>query len=439
MEYSYITSDNLENTQNYMYTPYGGEAFLQAYLKSRNKYLYRDVSASAALQKMIGETRLQQDETFKELLALWNTPRWTERTCKEKIDQYVKRFEVRKHLFGAYDGATKKPILETGYQEIDRYLFLAAIAERAYRVFGSLKYLNCLLKLNDTLLSLMPKLNQTQHMLVCGLLASEVDHVQEIGWRKRIALFKNRNEANKYEAVLSEIACVLADTARSQAYLQALVRSGLKPAECLILADSRQDMREPAGASSGERQYFNINEPLLETLEQNQIKYEFLGTRDINADAVEKALRGIPQRYLIYSGYGGYILRPHLFRLGKKWIHVHAGTLPDYRGSTTAYYSMLDHGRIGATAIFLNEKIDEGHIIAEREFLPPADRELIDYIYEPYVRSCVLVDALRMYQKSGEFYEKEQEPPADRAEIYYIIHPVLKHIAILGQYENNDT
>lgn len=438
MEYSYITSNNLENTQSYMYTSYGGESFLQAYLKSRSLYIYRNISVSASLQKMVEESALQQDETFKELLALWNTPRWTEITCKEKVDQYVKRFEVRKRLFGAYDKTTKKPILETGYQETNRYLLLAAVVEKAYRTFGSLKYLSCLLKLDDTLLSLMSKLTQTQHLLACGLLACEVDHVQEIGCRKQVTLFKNRDQAKKCETVLSEIACVLADTTRSQAYLQALVRGGLKPSECFILADSSEDMRKCAEQSSPAGQhYFNICEPLLETLEQNQIKYKFLSTKDINADTVEEALRGIPQRHLIYSGYGGYILRPHLFRLGKRWIHVHAGILPDYRGSTTVYYSMLDRGRIGATAIFLSEEIDEGHIIVEREFLPPADGELIDYIYEPYLRSCVLVDALRMYQKSGEFYEKEQEHQASRAEIYYIIHPVLKHIAILGRCEND--
>lgn len=434
MEYNYITSNNLENTQTYMYTPYGGESFLQAYLQSRYIYLNRDTSISAALQKMVEESQPQGDETFKELLDLWNTPCWSERSYKEKIDQYVKRFEVRKRLFGAYDKTTKKPILDTGYQRTDRYLLLAAIVENAYRVFGSLKYLNCLLKLNDTLLSLMPKLNQSQHQFACSLLASEVDHVQEIGCREQITFFENRGQTIKAETVLSDIACVLADTTRSQAYLQALVHNGLKPAECLVLANSSEDMRGHTGQPSFEgQQYFNIDEPLLETLERNQIKYEFLGTKDINADIVEKVIRDIPQQYLIYSGYGGYILQPHLFCLGKRWIHVHAGILPNYRGSTTAYYSILTNGRIGATAIFLNEKIDEGHVIAEREFLPPADGRLIDYIYEPYVRSCVLIDALRMYQKNGKFFEKEQEHQVSRAEIYYIIHPVLKHIAILKQ------
>ncbi len=35
MNYKYITEDNLENKQTYMYSEYGGEDFLKAYVKSR--------------------------------------------------------------------------------------------------------------------------------------------------------------------------------------------------------------------------------------------------------------------------------------------------------------------------------------------------------------------------------------------------------------------
>ena len=431
--YTYISEDNLENTQNYMYTPYGGKAFLDAYLESRTPYLTENAeeAVSVSMQTIAGRPKASQDKTLEELLFLWNSDNWKDASCRSGIDQYIKRFEVRKQLYGAYDSEIRKPIFESGYRESDRYLTLAAIAEKAYRVFHSLKYLNCLLKLNDTLLSLISEMDDVQTSLVKGLVTRESGHIQTIAHRKRISLYAGQR--SEYSRILSDVACVFADTTRSQAYIQAMVRNGVKPAKCFILAASPDEMRKADEQFKSEgRQYFNIDEPLLETIEKNQIEYAFLGTRDINDPAVVDVISMIPQQYLIYSGYGGYILQPHLFQLGKRWIHVHAGILPAYRGSTTAYYSLLNNGRIGATAIFLNEQIDEGDIIAEREFLPPADGTLIDYIYEPYIRSCVLVDALRMYRESGEFFTKSQNSGDKVAETYFIIHPVLKHIAILG-------
>ena len=133
---------------------------------------------------------------------------------------------------------------------------------------------------------------------------------------------------------------------------------------------------------------------------------------------------------MIYSGYGGYILKPHLFQLGRKYIHVHAGILPEYRGSTTVYYSYLQDRMFGATAIFLSEGIDEGEIIVCDTFAVPKEAVDIDYIYEPYMRSRVLIKAIKKYLSDGAFISGRQN--ADGAETYFIIHPVLKHIAMLG-------
>ena len=121
-----------------------------------------------------------------------------------------------------------------------------------------------------------------------------------------------------------------------------------------------------------------------------------------------------------------------MFQLGKKFLHVHAGVLPKYRGSTTAYYSLLEKNKIGATAIFLEKEIDAGKIVTSEVFPPPEDRTTIDYYYEPYVRARVLAKALKLYVEAGEFPETSQ---AEGAETYYIIHPVLKHIAIMMKEE----
>lgn len=237
--------------------------------------------------------------------------------------------------------------------------------------------------------------------------------------------------------VLTDFACVLADTTRSRAYIQTLLQHDMIPARCLVMSEGAgvKISREIPCEWDAQR-FFNLDESIFETMETRRVSYRVVASEDINSDEMRSAIQELPQQYILYSGYGGAILRPHLFQMGKKWIHVHAGILPFYRGSTTAYYSLLDCDKMGATAIFLNERIDEGGVITAEEFPPPQRGELVDYVYDPYIRAQVLVKALKSYIQNGKFHETPQT--ARGAETYYIIHPVLKHIAILGVNSNED-
>lgn len=231
--------------------------------------------------------------------------------------------------------------------------------------------------------------------------------------------------------LLTDLACVLTDTARSRAYIQTLIQQDMIPAKCLVMSEGNGlKLTSKFFENEESRPFFKLEESIFETMEIYQVEYEIVPSRDINCAEMKNAVRALSQQYIIYSGYGGAILQPHLFQMGKKWIHVHAGILPSYRGSTTAYYSLLDHNKMGATAIFLNEQIDEGDVIVAKEFPPPPKGELVDYVYDPYIRAQVLAEALRSYVQNGKFTVIPQV--AQSAETYFIIHPVLKHIAILG-------
>lgn len=236
--------------------------------------------------------------------------------------------------------------------------------------------------------------------------------------------------------ILKNIALIAADTSRTKAYLQAMIMANVLPEICIIYSDDIQKMQEEAKVYKREKEvnrYFNINEPIYFSLEESSIPYIEIQTKDINSEIMIQALKDIKEKYLIYSGYGGYILKEQLFQINKKFIHIHAGILPQYRGSTTAYYSYLQEKTIGATAIFLNDKIDEGEIILQENFdilSENIEKIDIDYIYEPYIRSQVLIKVLKEYQKTGKLESKIQESTGENT--YYIIHPLLKHIALLG-------
>lgn len=233
--------------------------------------------------------------------------------------------------------------------------------------------------------------------------------------------------------ILEEFALLASDTARTKAYLQAMIREEKLPGMCIVFTDNISKMKKDAEQYDGrteKQNYFDIDMPVLYSLDMAEIPYMIVEDKDINSQRMEEALHNIGQKYLIYSGYGGYILKAHLFKLHKKFIHIHAGILPQYRGSTTAYYSFLQEGVFGATAIFLNEGIDEGEIIWQNTFEPPEDAVDIDYIYEPFIRSRVLMGVIDLYLRDGSLVGRKQEQ--EGAETYFIIHPVLKHIALLG-------
>ena len=245
---------------------------------------------------------------------------------------------------------------------------------------------------------------------------------------------------------LHDIGMVAGDTSRSRAYLQALVRNGLLPGFVLLLespADTtlpgqlNRSVTSPPAAAFSETDacwseaHFDPALPIRSLLDKLAIPYEVLASRDINDPSVVEAIRRRTEQVFIYSGFGGALLRKEVLSTGKRFLHVHGGYLPDYKGSTTNYYSLLSEGNMGASAIFLNEEIDCGPVLMRRKFPAAADRQAIDHIYDSGARAKVLVETLRRYRASGDW--EFELPDNIGGETYYIIHPVLKHLAILAQ------
>ncbi len=234
--------------------------------------------------------------------------------------------------------------------------------------------------------------------------------------------------------VIKNIAMLCAVSIRTVAYLQVMKQSELQPEICLILAENQNDCLIKHEHNELENRYFEIEKNFIHFLESEGIQYQIVGTRNANEDMVYEKVKQLQHKYVIYSGYGGCILDKRLLECGKKFIHIHAGRLPEYRGSTTAYYSILNEKKISATGIFMNEKIDEGEVILSETFSLPEAGISMDYVYEPWVRANVLVSILKRFLEKGEINGNKQQ---GHSETYYIIHPVLKHIALLSIEEGS--
>jgi methionyl-tRNA formyltransferase len=220
---------------------------------------------------------------------------------------------------------------------------------------------------------------------------------------------------------LTGVGLLAVDSARTRAYLSAMLAADLAPAEVLLLA---------GGGGGEDVPYFDNRTPVVTHLHTHGIPCLSLGSSDPNAPEAVEAVRASRLSLLVYSGPPGVILGAEMLRAGKPLLHVHPGILPRYRGSTTIYYSLLAEGRCGATAFFLAPEIDAGPVIATALYPPPEDRRHIDRGYDPYIRSELLVRVLQTYRDGGSL---EGRPQATEGPMmHYIIHPVLKHLAILG-------
>jgi methionyl-tRNA formyltransferase len=215
---------------------------------------------------------------------------------------------------------------------------------------------------------------------------------------------------------------VAADTTRTKYYLRELVRNKFFPAYVLLLLNCDSNLLP--GQDSGE-----LEMELVELLENAGIEYEISPNSDINSNEVLTIISNRVESVFIFSGFGGVLLGDDILSSGKKFLHIHGGYLPDYKGSTTNYYSLINENMMGASSIFITKEIDCGPVLLRKKFLPPKERTEIDHVYDSEIRAKVLIKTLDRYVESGNFdFDLENN---QGGEVFYVIHPVLKHLSIL--------
>ncbi|MGE5548197.1 MAG: formyltransferase family protein [Solirubrobacterales bacterium] len=232
--------------------------------------------------------------------------------------------------------------------------------------------------------------------------------------------------------VLKRVALLAADTARSQAYIQALVAHDLFPETVITLGVEPRSEPDTEPRPTEWQGIFlpDLSQSVPATCRRAGIPMIECTVADVNSEAAAAAVRQSGADIVIYSGRGGQIVAEAVLGLGPVFLHMHSGWLPDYRGSTTVYYSLLNGQPPGVTAITLDRTIDTGPIVARRQYpVPPAGMD-VDRLYDSAIRADLLIRVMKEYQRTGQLQKEEQ--PVSAGSTYYVIHPVLKHIAILS-------
>ena len=235
---------------------------------------------------------------------------------------------------------------------------------------------------------------------------------------------------------------LLINNNRSKAYLQNLIKNNFIPSKIILLNDKNVTLAEHTEndkliSENTEQKFirkssdleisFDEKEHIFKTIKKNEIEYALLDTLDINSKEVINEVSKINQEYIVYSGPGGTILRKEILSKGKRFIHVHPGWLPKYRGSTTIYYSMLFESKVGCSVILFDEGIDEGPVLFKKEYEIFEKGIDFDYLLDPLVRAKTLIEFFKT--KKINFIKQEDDKEAST---FYIIHPMLKHISIIN-------
>ena len=225
-----------------------------------------------------------------------------------------------------------------------------------------------------------------------------------------------------------------ANTPRSQAYAQAFAAHGINLAHVILF--DRPGAAQPGKADLPRRPdkatavpLPDPRIPLMQSLEGLTGQIERVEAESVNDPAILAAVRSTEADLVIYSGYGGQLVSADLLTLGPPFLHAHSGWLPDYRGSTTVYYSLLAGEGCGVSVIELVPAIDQGPIVARKRYPAPPVGVDIDYFYDSAIRADLMAETVAQWQKAGHLDRIEaQEDGAD----YYVVHPLLKHLALLS-------
>jgi|GEM_PF-1270678 len=145
----------------------------------------------------------------------------------------------------------------------------------------------------------------------------------------------------------------------------------------------------------------------LDIIKSNGIEYYEVD--DINSQYVESILERISPDVIVLSG--APIVKSNILKCAKKCtINVHRSLLPKYAGLDAIFWALYhDEDKIGATVHTVNEKIDGGKIILQKEkkVLPKDNLDSLTKWYESIVAD-LFVESLDLIC-DPEFTPKEQD------------------------------
>lgn len=235
---------------------------------------------------------------------------------------------------------------------------------------------------------------------------------------------------------LPEFSIIWYPSTRGIAYLNVLRDIGARPQSVITLENNRNkaDKFTFQRAIKAQNPEFDINYQLENYLTDFPSPVFHSLATSINDPTVSQLLHS--QGAVTWLFTGGGILRAHLFQCGARYLHVHPGDLPNFRGSTCFYFSLLKSNTLNASAFFLKPELDSGDVICKRTFQLnfPATNDaalFMDHIVDPWIRALTLKTAFENGLNNTSPVENIEAGPRP----YYVMHPVLRSLTVLKQLQ----
>jgi hypothetical protein len=160
-----------------MYSEYGGIKFINDYVYSRRNYL----KANKPQNVNWGGYESTSNTVRNILIELWNNiskGNYSDENM-DKVNSYTKSFEVRKRIYSDYD-IHMRPVNNEEFEDYESYLIFADIMEKTYDYTKCLKYFSCLLKVDDSLLSVEALLDAGLKGHLAAIISHELDFFYEL-------------------------------------------------------------------------------------------------------------------------------------------------------------------------------------------------------------------------------------------------------------------
>ena len=193
LEYSYTNADLLEFPQKYQMTPFEGREFLSSYEKTRQKILDK-IKNNQTVNSLSHTLKLLQKQflidiksdqkifvTSNQLSAILIKLQHQKETQQETkfIMALLKKFEIKKRIFSEYDHELKEN--STDFKILTNYILLAAICAKKFQDNSNPKFLNTLLKLNDTICSQIDSINDVNNLsLIYYIINLELEYIHDL-------------------------------------------------------------------------------------------------------------------------------------------------------------------------------------------------------------------------------------------------------------------
>ena len=192
IEYNYSNGNLLETPQKYQKTSFHGKDFILSYSQTR-KNIIETLEDGFLISEICSKTHnsinFELDSNFYLETLLLNLITNFNSDLPEINDFskiLIKKFEIKKKLFERYDNNFKET--SSNFKHIRNYLLSSVLMILQYEKTFNLKYLNTLLKINDTINTQIPLFQNGDHRILHFILEKEVFFVTELCKKKGISL-----------------------------------------------------------------------------------------------------------------------------------------------------------------------------------------------------------------------------------------------------------